>query len=237
MTTQSVDFPCLYAKVGLGGSLSAAESLLHTARELIKAHRSQLAELFAPKWFNDWNLEKVFASELSLRESLFKIGDRPPWVHANFIRNRSLRFSRKIIEAVSEANGDVLLQKLKNISEAHVSVSAWTPDYVRDPFNTWFVRKLVINEIFPIGLVNSMIQLAGRTRLIALRMMIEQNDIPDQSVPDFLASVQNNLRNPFTGEPMRWSKEHRVIWFDQPEGTSTPIPHQVRLAGGHWLDK
>ena len=91
--------------------------------------------------------------------------------------------------------------------------------------------------MMPLEMVNVMTQHTGRTRLMALRVMIDQKDISDQSIPAFLSTAQQNLRNPYTGEPMRWSSEHRVIWFDAPEGASTAIPLQVRLAGGRWREK
>lgn len=221
----------------LGGSLSTAESLLHAAPELLKDHHAELIDMFTLKGIAEWNMEGTIRSELVLREAVFQPDRRLSMLHPNFVRNRLLHFSRDLLSAFSEFHGNTLLRKLRDVKEAHGRKNALADERARYPIGTLILRDFFVPQLMPTEMVGSMLHQIGRMRLLVLRVAIERDKIPMNAVPEFLKATQTHLRDPFSGEPMRWSSEHRVIWFESTATAHDSISSQVRLAGGSWYSR
>lgn len=217
-----------------GISLTSAELLLHATPSLLATHGDELRQLLQPVGLSRWNLEGVMRAEYRRIDPVISGDDTQIWVHSNFIRNRHFRAANAFLNA-STAHPSELERKFETVLQAHSNPIAWTWDYLRNPMNTFFVRRFSLeSQLEAEPVVRSMIQKDGRMRLLSLRLLLAKNSIADGDVEHFLSKQPSELRDPFTTEPMQWDREKRVIYFCQPDRPAKCA--QVRLPGGYWLD-
>lgn len=56
--------------------------------------------------------------------------------------------------------------------------------------------------------------LEAKIRLLTVRLNIQKNRVSKKEIPDFLAGLDNSLRNPYTGEAPHWDPKKSAIEFN-----------------------
>lgn len=205
-------------------SLSIAELLLRTAPQLANEHYVELLELLRPLELSEYNLAGATRAEYLVFDPLFGSPETLQfWVHPNFIRNRFYWFAQDLVETFRHPDG--LDERIEALRQKHIL--SWNPDYLRDPLNALYVRTLLDGQVKATVLVEGMYLKMAYTRLLALKVRILKARIPDSEIEAFLRNSEKELRNPLTGEPMRWDSIKRAIYFDVPGNRKEP--NEVKL--------
>ena len=205
-------------------SLHVLDELLRTAPRIASEHHAELLELLRPLELSEHNLRGAVRAEYLLLDSLYGTPETLKfWVHPNFVRNRFYRFAQNYLEACGNPNR--LNERIEALRQKHIL--EWNLDYLSDPLNALLARMLLDGQVSAGVLVEGMYLKMAYTRLLALKVRILKARIPDSQIAAFLQKVDANLRNPLTGEPMRWNSEKRVIYFDVSANKNEP--HEVTL--------
>ncbi len=59
-----------------------------------------------------------------------------------------------------------------------------------------------------------MCDLQGFQRLLALQLLLRQQNVPDNQIEDFIRAAGIEYTDPFTGAPLRWLPQQRALSFD-----------------------
>ena len=144
------------------------------------------------------------------------------WVHPEFIRNRFYRYAQDFLQTARQSP-NAIDSGMERLRVSHLE--GWSADYLKDPLNTLFVRAMLSGQKKTGELLKQMYLQEGKTRLLALQTQILRTGLPDSAVDEFLRKSKSTLRNPFSGEPMRWDPVERSIYFGIPgiEGRSREV--------------
>jgi hypothetical protein len=63
------------------------------------------------------------------------------------------------------------------------------------------------------GYTARLIDQEGMRRLVSLQLLLKQQRVPPQAVPEFLAHADPALADPYTGRPMRWDPARHTLGF------------------------
>jgi hypothetical protein len=212
--------------VAMGMTLPALESLLMANPNTARVHASELYELLRPEGVAAYDPDGIVRAEFAmLREALEYLPpnaweqDRLHWLafyfgQKNRILNRYASLAPKYAAALrlpwfeSRKQMDLLRQDHLYPSDG---------EFLLDPFGSLFITNYMNGQLKAREMVRQMHIVDGRLRLATLLVRYINERIPDPQVPHFLASAGPELRNPFSGEPMRWDPKDRKIYFPDPE--------------------
>ena len=172
-----------------------------------------------PLEFFEYNLKGAIRAEYLLLDPLYGTpGTLKFWVHPNFVRNRFYHLAQDYLEACGSP--DRLNERIEALRQKHIL--EWNLDYLRDPLNALLARMLLNGQVNAGVLVEGMYLKMAYTRLLALKVRILKARVPHSKIEAFLQEAEENLRNPLTGEPMRWNPDKRAIYFDVPGKENEP---------------
>ncbi len=194
-------------------SLSSAEALIHSYKGIASVHGDELMTLLEPTGLAHWNLPGSLRSEYDLWLPFYSKFYSPQfWFHPNFIRNRWLHYEQAFLEAAN-APPSLVNEKLQHLWLEHGGLGNWNNDYLRDPLNTVLVRGYLFDTqiLTSNNLIHEMYIHDAQQRTLTLALLIKRRGLKDGEIADFLASVDPELKNPFTGNPMEWDAKKRVI--------------------------
>lgn len=78
--------------------------------------------------------------------------------------------------------------------------------------------------------VYRLIDLEGLIRLVQLKQRIRSQNITKSQISEFLTTHAKNYGNPYTSEPMLWSTERQVLYFENSVETNKPYYRELALA-------
>jgi hypothetical protein len=195
---------------------ASAEALIHNYKGIAKAHGDELVVMFKlqPSGLARWNIAGTLRAEYAILQPFVDIYASKFWFHPNYIRNSWLHSSQAFIAAaqVPQNLADKTAQRV--ILESG-GFRIWNNDYLRDPMNTVIVRGFLLDPLGykSIDLLKTMHIRDAKQRALTLALLIKRRGIKDSEISNFLASVDPELKNPFTGNPMIWdAKKHAIVF-------------------------
>jgi hypothetical protein len=206
-------------------SLSTAEFLIQASPKTANAHYQEMRESLSPGGLTRYNLGGVMRAEYLLHDPIYSNpASLKAWVHPGFIRNRFFRAAQDFLKASQGSPSDAA----KDVEAVwNAQTSGWRWDYLRDPLNTVWIRVLLGGQMKTGSMLQQMHLHDGQMRLLTLRLDILHLGIQDSRIEAFLESAETGLRNPFTGEPMKWDLVKRAIYFQSPG--EEIVTREVRL--------
>ena len=206
-------------------SLDTAEFLIKAAPEMASTHYQEMKELLRPDGLARYNLPGVMRAEYELFDPIYaKPASLRIWVHPGFIRNRFFRSATDFLKVSQGPPSEVA----KEVNAMWLTYSSgWRLDYLSDPLNTVWIRVLLGGQAKTGNMLQQMHLRDGQLRLLTLRLDILHLGVQDGGIDAFLESSEKGLRNPFTGDPMKWEPAKRAIYF-QSSGEEI-ITREVRL--------
>ena len=206
-------------------SLSTAEFLIQASSKAMNTNYQEMRELLSPGGLARYNLAGVMRAEYLLYDLLYaNPASLKTWVHPGFIRNRFFRAAQDFLKAAQGSPSDAA-KAVEAMWNTHTS--GWRWDYLRDPLNTVWIRVLLGGQMKTGRMLEQMHVHDGQMRLLTLRLDILHLGIQDSRIEAFLEGAEKGLRNPFTGDPMKWDLAKRAIYF-QSSGQQV-ITREVRL--------
>ncbi len=211
-----------------GISLSCLEELLFTAPSIRLTHSKELlSQLNAPS-IDRWNLKGMLRAENRPLARMFE-GDLQSWVRPNVIRNRAYRLAQAFL-AVDQSNGEKLIVGMNQVGENLTKDKGWSLNEFLYLGNESLAKLMLSSQVEIPQMADSWLRRLGEMRLLSLSIIIANDRIADRDISQFLLDTAPILRNPYSGEPMRWSLENRVLYFCLPSNHGSVA--QMRLPGG-----
>ncbi len=213
--------------VAIGMTMSFLEPLLQADPTLAKTHAAELLEMLRSEGMAGFNPDGIARQEYAMLDKYLMVlpdngsswqNDKRFWLayhtgQRNRIMNRYVVFSQEHALALglswreADQELDRLRDKYRYSSEQ---------DYLMDPFGSLFIDYYIGVQLKGRELLKQMHSIDGRMRLATLLVRIINEQIDDAGIADFLASLEPNLRDPFSGSPMRWDPKDRKIYFLDP---------------------
>lgn len=226
--------------VEFGVSFSFFEDLLNASPQTLLSHREELAGLLKPDGLDAINVHGLVRGEyVSLVRSLGSRRYAPSYrteplywlvLHVgqkNRILNRYSSFLKEYEEALVQPWPEVG-KRFETLRARYVR-SADDRDFLIDPIGTIFLAVEIEGQLKSIELLRQSRIYEGRLRLATLALQLLESRTSDENVPKFLAAANTSLRDPFTGEPMRWDAVSRRIYFPDPSDKCAAI--SLRISG------
>lgn len=198
--------------VAQGTGFQALEAILQQRFPIAEREYETLERLLRPEGLVAYDVEGTLRAEYDMFRPIFE----PPaevkfWIHREFIRNRFHRFSAAFAEAGKAPPGE-MERAFDRVERDHVR--GWSIDYLFDPLNAFYVRALLGGQLRAWEMLKQMHLLEGHKGLLALRLEIHRRKLADHEIPALLA--RSELREPYSGQPMKWNAEKRTIYFAIP---------------------
>jgi hypothetical protein len=192
-------------------SLSTAAALIQTAPKLANEHYQEMKELVSPGGLATYNIAGVMRSEYLPYDPQFRHPESlKSWVHPGFVRNRFFRSAQDFLR-VSQGPPAAVATEANAMWLSHTS--GWSTDYLLDPINAIWSRLLLGGQLRTGNMLEQMYLQDGQRRLLVLRLEVLHLGIPDNEIEAFLQNADQGLRDPFTGEAIKWDPVKRSIYF------------------------
>jgi hypothetical protein len=204
------------------------EKILLADPAIAKRHATELRNVLRPEGIDGFNPYGAIRGEYvglnaALNSPPQKVADFPVdrlhWLafhlgQRNRILNRYYLFAREYTVALGLpwSRFDTEVARLR---ENFPKLSDW--DVTIDPFGSLFISEYIDGQLKTTELVRQMHRIEGTLRLSTLLVRIIDENVSDMAIPGFLASVEPELYDPFSGNPMRWDATQRRIYFPDPE--------------------
>jgi hypothetical protein len=201
-------------------SLTFISDLLRS-RTLSDAQYAELQAMVAPFSEDERSLTGAFSREFAAFDKVIRDVTDPRNAsrvlsgHANeqpanvlqaqwgshFVKyNASLNFAWSFIEEKQKASRENCENFLANKAQMEGRFGLVGTDYIYNP-----IGKILVKIAAPGGVeyIQSMCDLDGMNRIVALQIMIRSQHVRDEDVANFLQHAGAQYRNPFTGQPMQ----------------------------------
>jgi hypothetical protein len=211
-------------------SLTFISDLLRS-RALSEVQYAELKEIVAPFSEDERSLAGTFSREFTIFAKLIRDVTDPKnasrvlsghadeqWAHAlqaqfesRFIKyNASLNFAWSFVEEKQRASQEICMNFLANKARIQTRFGLVGADYIYNP-----IGKILVRISAPGGLeyIQSMCDLDGMNRIVALQILIRSRHLRDEDIADFLQHTGPQYTNPFTGQPMDVTAGKPTITF------------------------
>jgi hypothetical protein len=201
-------------------SLTFISDLLRS-RTLSDAQYAELQAMVAPFSEDERSLAGVFSREFAVFDRVIRDVTDPrnasrvlsgdankqsadAWqaqLGSHFIKyNASLNFAWSFVEEKPRASRAICENFLANKAQMERRFGLVGTDYIYNP-----IGKILVKIAAPGGVeyIQSMCDLDGMNRIVALQIMIRSQHMRDEDIENFLQHAGAQYRNPFTGQPMQ----------------------------------
>lgn len=212
--------------VNLGISLSVLDDIVAAKPVIVQTHYRELLELLKPEGIELINPAGLARAQYLGLEGLVKYPDTRPrefeeWIdrlarvlgQPNRTANAFLNYSTDYVETLRQPWA-ALPDRLASMRRRYVSFG-WN-DLI-DPFGSLFFLRHVYWQLKPSSTLMQVHWMDGRLRLATLAVHIVHERVDDRNVEAFLAKAGPELRDPFSGKPMRWDAENGRVYLTDPE--------------------
>ena len=226
LLTQMVSVALLQRKYRL------ASEIMNTYPEALRDYPARMAELTQPLPLRDATLVRALRGEFRFAASSYRniksMGQIPGADDASGIGKLvdafSLAGSYRPNATINRAygmyqeNAKLYAQPPKEVlaghaqlKERHNDIDAWTPDtIVYNP--TGKVLTGIAAADFSTYAFR-LHDLAGLSRLIDIQRRVAEGSLSSERMTEFLASLDADQKDPYTGKPMEWNAKDRTISF------------------------
>ncbi len=193
-------------------SLKSIENVLLKSPEISTQHYDELQDLLKPSGLNRYNIKNMLRADYEfINNELITKQQHIYYVHTNFIRNRLYRMQIDFYESAQKSPSTFALAS-ERFNQQYKSQNIFNINLC-DPFNSYLANKIVGG--LPIGfeLIKSMHQHNGSINALNLITQIRVKNIDSANTQNYINLAGTQFNNPFTGKPMQWNPEKKVIIF------------------------
>lgn len=211
-----------------GFCLNSLDYLTLKSPEIITKNKDELFALLKPTGISNYNLHGMAKAEYHLYEDyLLSKTVAEPRIHTNYIRNRIYRMQADFLKE-AEKLPFTFGESKKTLHKRYYfgRYQLWNLDLL-DPINSLLSKMGTNGFLNGFNLVASMHSKSALIKLLNLKIKIQQQNIQDTNIQDFLNNAGDEYLNPFNNKPMRWDTSNRTLVCDKPNTDESHI--EVRL--------
>lgn len=214
-------------------SLNNAAILIDQYPDIIAVHGDELLKVLKPTGLNRWNLAGIQRAEYQMINIMLSSEEGKYAMDTNFIRNRFYRSAKAYLMAAKSAP-DRVETEMQQVGRAYSDFDKPTLDYLFAPKTTILSRLLLRGSLKASMLVTSMHNYDGKLRTLTLALLLKKFQIPQEQIESFIANASADLKNPFSGQPIKFNSQDQILEFDAPGSTNKFYVHlkpQDKLIG------
>ena len=199
--------------VNEGINLTAGETLLFHAPQLIETHHDELRQLLKPSGISHYNLAEIVRSEYAVTKFLYDAAENKKSLFPNYITNRFFRYGEAVLKVAHSPTGrhhDQRADKCECVKDLEITAAnrrfADSAKFVRDGI-----------EKIPISIIQSMYAKDRLMLLLTLKIDVIKNKVADAGIAAFSAAFASDKSTLLAGALIRWDPDKRALSFENPK--------------------